>query len=142
MGFRDKVSGQRVRGSPPLKLKLFGEFYTWFSRFQSTNLPNKTSGYCILYYMWKSLPSDHRQLSAICLFSVSENKYSLICSTFTGTLNQLHFILFIHLSSHFIFQFLHVVFWSTLACLLALQEQFLYMCMTLPWTEQMASNSC
>ena len=31
----------------------------------------------------------------------SEIKYSLICSTFTGTLNQLHFILFIHLSSHF-----------------------------------------
>ena len=49
---------------------------------------------------------------------MSENKYSLICSTFTGTLNQLHFILFIHLSSHFIFQFLHVVLWSTLACLL------------------------
>ena len=47
-------------------------------------------------------------------FPVSENKYSLICSTFTGTLNQLHFILFIHLSSHFIFQFLHVVLWSTL----------------------------
>ena len=53
------------------------------------------------------------------LCTVSENKYSLICSTFTGTLNQLHFILFIHLSSHFIFQFLHVVLWSTLACLLA-----------------------
>ena len=50
---------------------------------------------------------------------MSENKYSLICSTFTGTSNQLHFILFIHLSSHFIFQFLHVVLWSTLACLLA-----------------------
>ena len=50
---------------------------------------------------------------------MSENKYSLICSTFTGTLNQLrHFILFVHLSSHFIFQFLHVVLWSTLACLL------------------------
>ena len=49
---------------------------------------------------------------------MSENKYSLICSTFTGTLNQLHFILFFHLSSHFIFQFLHVVLWSTLACLL------------------------
>ena len=50
---------------------------------------------------------------------MSENKYSLICSTFIGTLNQLHSILFIHLSSHFIFQFLHVVLWSTLACLLA-----------------------
>ena len=49
---------------------------------------------------------------------MSENKYSLISSTFTGTLNQLHFILFIHLSSHLIFQFLHVVLWSTLACLL------------------------
>ena len=36
---------------------------------------------------------------------VSENKYSLICFTFTGTLNQLRFILFIHLSSHFIFSF-------------------------------------
>ena len=36
-------------------------------------------------------------------------KYSLICFTFTGTLNQLHFILFIHHSSNFIFQFLHLV---------------------------------
>ena len=41
-----------------------------------------------------------------------------MCSTFTGTLNQLHFILFIHLSSHFIFQFLHVVLMEY-ACLLA-----------------------
>ena len=49
---------------------------------------------------------------------MSENKYSLICSSFTGTLNQLHFILFIHLSSHFIFQFLHVVS-REYACLLA-----------------------
>ena len=52
---------------------------------------------------------------------VSENKYSLICSTFTGTLNQLHFILFIHLSSHFIFQFLHVVLMEY-ACLLYLKD--------------------
>ena len=48
---------------------------------------------------------------------MSENKYSLICFTFTGTLNQLHFMLFIHLSSHFIFQFLHVVSMEY-ACLL------------------------
>ena len=53
---------------------------------------------------------------------MSENKYSLICSTFTGTLNKLHFILFIHLSSHFIFQFLHVVFMEY-ACLLASERQ-------------------
>ena len=52
---------------------------------------------------------------------MSENKYSLICSTFTGTLNQLHFILFIHLSSHFIFQFLHVVLMEY-ACLLAIRK--------------------
>ena len=52
------------------------------------------------------------------LCTVSENKYSLICSTFTGTLNQLHFILFIHLSSQFFFQFLHVVLMEY-ACLLA-----------------------
>ena len=61
----------------------------------------------------------YKLLYLLILAWVSENKYSLICSTFTGTLNQLHFILFIHLSSHFIFQFLHVVLWSTLACLLA-----------------------
>ena len=51
------------------------------------------------------------------LCTVSEYKYSLICSTFTGTLSQLYFILFIHLSSHFIFQFLHVVLMEY-ACLL------------------------
>ena len=63
----------------------------------------------LLFYL-NSLP-------LFCFFwlcTVSENKYSLICFTFTGTLNQHYFILFIHLSSHFIFQFLHVVL---LACL-------------------------
>ena len=67
-----------------------------------------------MYCRWYKLRSNLH----LCIL-VSENEYSLICSTFTGTLNQLHFILFIHLSSHFIFQFLHVVLWSTLASLLA-----------------------
>ena len=38
---------------------------------------------------------------------VSDNKFSLICLTFTGTLNQLHVtVIHVHLISyHFVFQF-------------------------------------
>ena len=53
---------------------------------------------------------------------VSENKFSLICLTFTGTLNQLHFtLLFMFTSfrtiSYFSF-FISLFLWSMLACLL------------------------
>ena len=52
------------------------------------------------------------------LCTVSENKYSLLCLTFIGTLKQLHFML---LFIHFIFQFLHVVLNGVrlLACITA-----------------------
>ena len=56
-------------------------------------------------------------ITATFCFLTLYSVWELICSTFTGTLNQLHFILFIHLSSHFIFQFLHVVLMEC-ACLL------------------------
>ena len=52
---------------------------------------------------------------------VSENKFSLICLTFTGTLNQLHFtLLFMFTSfrtiSYFSF-FISLFLWSMHACL-------------------------
>ena len=55
---------------------------------------------------------------------VSENKLTLTCSTFTGTINLLHFttlFMFISSSCHFvIFGFSpHLFLWSMLACLLA-----------------------
>ena len=59
------------------------------------------------------------------LHSAENLSYSLICSTFTGTLNKLHFILFIHFSSHFIFHFLHVILMEY-ACLLACTLQNKY----------------
>ena len=73
-------------------------------------------------YNWTDIPGIDFGLFHHCHFfcffwlcTVSENKYSLICSTFTGTLNQLHFILLFIF--HFIFQFLHVVLMEY-ACLL------------------------
>ena len=55
------------------------------------------------------------------LFIVSEKKYSLICFTFTGTLNQLHFILLFifHLISFFSF-FMSFYGVRLLACLLVI----------------------
>ena len=51
--------------------------------------------------------------------TVSENKYSLICFTFTGTLNQLHFILVFIFHIISFFSFSHLIFkWSTLTYLL------------------------